>query len=254
MFNLFSDGYQKSLLLAALFVLPLAACALRPEATVAQTTVQAQMPERTLSVTGQGIQMIPTTLTQVTLGISVQAQTADAAQEQAAQKSDAVVTWLKSQQSVEKLETAGISLSPRYDYSNDRQTVIGYESSNTISFRVPTENAGAVMDEAVRVGASRIDGVSFVATDDAIAAARQRALESAVADGNEQADTVLAALGLSRKEVINISIGSVSAPPPSPVQASASQSSAKLRGELADTPVIGQEQTIDAQVTLSIRY
>lgn len=262
MFNIFSNErcekpqicYSKTLALAALFTLPIAAYVLRPAPTVAQPMVQAQQSERVLSVTGRGVNIIPTTLTQVSLGIVVEAKTAEAAQAEAAQKSTDVVEWLKSQQSVEKLATTGISLSPRYDYSNDRQTVIGYQSTNTISFRVPTELAGAVMDEAVRVGASRIDRVSFVAADEAIAVARQQALESAVADGNQQADTVLATLGLSRKEVINITIGSVSAPPPSPVEAAAFSSPTKLRGELADTPVIGQEQSINAQVTLHIRY
>ncbi|MGB3294035.1 MAG: SIMPL domain-containing protein [Phormidesmis sp.] len=237
----------RSIALATLLLAPVAGGTLLSKAVIAQPLHQ--MSERTLSVTGEGTRSIPTTLTQVRLGVMVDAPTAAAAQQQAAEQSTAVVEWVRSQ-NVEKLETTGISLSPRYDYTENRQVLRGYQATNTISFRAPTERAGAIIDEAVNVGATRIDGVSFVAEDDAISAARQQALASAVEDAQAQADTVLAALGLSRQEVVNVSIGALSAPPPSPVFAEARAVSA----DNASTPIIGQEQEITAQVTLYIRY
>lgn len=207
-----------------------------------------QQPERVLSVTGQGIQSIPTTLSEVNLGVAVQAATAQAAQQQAAQQSTAVVEWLRSQD-VDKLQTTGISLSPEYDYTNDRQVLRGYWATNSIRFRTPTEQAGALMDEAVNVGATQINGVSFLAEDEAINTARQQALTLAIQDAQQQADTVLSALGLSQQEIVTISIGSVSAPYP---EAAAGRLLAAAAA--ASTPVIGQEQNINAQVTLSIRY
>ncbi|MGB7249801.1 MAG: SIMPL domain-containing protein [Phormidesmis sp.] len=240
--------WGRSLALASLVLMPLTSyTVLRPTMAMSQS-IQQPLPERVLSVTGQGLQSIPTTLSQVSLGVMVEAPTAQVAQQQAAQKSTAVIEWLRSQ-NVEKLETTGISLSPRYDYIDDRQVLKGYQASNIVSFRTPTEQAGAIMDEAVNVGATRIDRVSFVAEDEAIAAARQQALESAVQDAQQQADTVLAALGLSRQEIVNISIGSVSAPPPVPFAAEA-----RLANQDVSTPVVGAEQTINAQVTLNIRY
>ncbi|MGC1527259.1 MAG: SIMPL domain-containing protein [Phormidesmis sp.] len=207
-----------------------------------------QQPERVLSVTGLGTQMIPTTLSQVSLGVVVQASTAEAAQQQAAQRQTAVIDQLRSQ-AVENLETTGISLNPRYDYSDNQQRLIGYEATNTISFRVPTGQAGTVIDGAISAGATQINGVSFIAEPAALNAARQQALEAAIADAQQQADTVLKALGLTRQEIIRIAIGSVSAPPPVPVQAEA-----RLAADSATTPVVGQSQTVDAQVTLEIRY
>ena len=237
----------RSVALASLFLAPVTAYALRPQTAIAQPMYQ--LPERTLSVTGEGDRSIPTTLTEVRLGVSVEAETAEAAQQEAAQRSTAVVEWVRSQ-NVEKLETTGISLSPRYDYTDNRQVLRGYQATNTISFRAPTEQAGAIIDEAVNVGATRIDGVSFVAEDEAISTARQQALEAAVEDAQAQADTVLSSLGLSRQEIVNISIGSLSAPPPRPVVMEARSAVAND----ASTPIVGQEQTITAQVTLTIRY
>lgn len=237
----------RSIALATLVLAPITSCALLPKAVIAQPMYP--LPERTLSVTGEGSRTIPTTLTQVNLGVTVEAETAEAAQQQAAEQSTAVIEWVRSQ-NVEKLETTGISLSPQYDYTENRQVLRGYQATNTISFRAPTEQAGAIIDEAVNVGATRIDGVSFVAEDEAISAARQQALESAVEDAQAQADTVLRTLGLSRQEVINISIGSLSAPPPRPVMSEPRA----LSADSANTPIVGQEQEITAQVTLYIRY
>lgn len=237
----------RSIAVASLLLAPVTGCTLLSQSAIAQS--MQLMPERTLSVIGEGVRAIPTTLTQVSLGVTVDAKTAEAAQQQAAEQSTAVIEWVRSQ-NVEKLETTGISLSPQYDYTDNRQVLRGYQATNTISFRAPTESAGAIIDEAVSVGATRIDGVSFVAEDEAIAVARQQALEAAVEDAQAQADTVLAALNLSRQEVVNIFIGSLSAPPPSPIIAEARSALAND----ASTPIVGQEQEITAQVTLYIRY
>lgn len=239
-----------ALALAVLTFVPVVGCAVRPRAAVAQVNGgPVHQSERVLSVTGVGTRSIPTTFTKVELGVNVEAKTAQAAQQQAAEQSTAVIEWLRSQDNVEKLETSGISLNPRYDYANNRQTLIGYQATNTVSFRVLTEAAGPVIDEAVNQGATQINGVSFVAEDDAIASARQQALESAVEDAQQQADTVLAALGLSRAEIVNISIGSVSAPAPRPAALES-----RVANDSASTIVLGQEQTINGQVTLYISY
>ncbi|MGC1309663.1 MAG: SIMPL domain-containing protein [Phormidesmis sp.] len=244
-----SRRWSRSLALASLAIAPLASCAMFPPSASAQAQPVYQQPERVLNVTGQGMQTIPTTLTQVSLGVMVEEDTAEEAQQAAARRSNAVVDFVRSQ-TVQKLETTGVSLSPRYDYSNDRQVIIGYQATNTISFRAATDVAGTVIDGAVKAGATNINGVSFVAADDAIAAARQTALTAAIEDAQQQSDTVLSALGLSAQEIVNITIGNVSAPPPRPVQYEARA----LADQVAPTPIVGQEQTISAQVTLQIRY
>ena len=102
-------------------------------------------------------------------------------------------------QPIQQLETTGIRLSPRYNYSNDQQQLIGYSGSNTVRFEVAVEQAGALLDEAVQAGATRIDTVQFRATDEAIATAQRAALRAATLDAQEQADVVLATLGLTRQ-------------------------------------------------------
>ncbi len=205
---------------------------------------------RTLTVTGQGQESVQTTKAQVSLGVDIQGTDAAAVQRQVAQRSAAVVELLRSR-NVEKLETTGVQLSPRYDYENGRADIIGYTGSNTVSFQMPTEAVGALLDEAVNAGANQIRGVSFIATDAALEAARQQALREAVNDAQAQANAVLGALNLGPQEIVSIQING--AAPPMPVPMPRQAQVAYAEADVA-TPIIGGEQTVQARVTLQIRY
>lgn len=203
---------------------------------------------RTLTVTGRGIEAIPTTQTQVRLGVEVQGKTAAQVQQEAARRSSAVVELLRSRQ-VEKLETTGITLNPNYSYENNQQRLTGYTATNTVIFRINTASAGTLLDDAVNAGATRIDGVSFIAAESAIESARKQALKEATQDAQAQANAVLSALNLKRGEILSIQVNGASAPPPVYRQFAARAAAAE-----ATTPVVGGEQQIEASVTLQISY
>ena len=203
---------------------------------------------RTITVTGEGIENIPTSQAIVRLGVEVQGKEAGKVQQETANRSDAVVKFLRSRQ-VEKLETTGISLQPNYDFSNNQRRLIGYIGANLISFQIDIAQAGSLIDEAVKVGATRIDGVSFTAGESAIAAAQRTALIKATEQAREQATIVLQALGLVPKETVSIQVGNTGNPVP------IARSEAVFRSaDAASSPVIGGEQTLRAAVTLEISY
>lgn len=206
---------------------------------------------RTLTVSGRGMESIPTTLSLVSLGVEIQGKTAQEVQEEAARRSAAVVALLKSR-NVEKLQTTGIRLNPVYSYTNNVQRITGYAASNIVSFRIATDKAGTLLDDAVKAGATQINGISFVATDEAIASAQKQALKEATQDAQAQAQAVFSSLGLNSKEVVSIQINGASAPPPSPVL----MRSEAFKANSADvsTPIIGGEQQVEASVTLQISY
>lgn len=205
---------------------------------------------RTLTVSGRGVESIPTTLTQVSLSVEVQGKTAELAQAEAARRSSDVVALLKSR-NVEKLQTTGIRLNPVYSYTDNVQRITGYTANNTVSFRIATDQAGTLLDEAVRVGATQINGVSFIASDQAIASAQQQALRQATQDAQQQANAVFSTLGFQAKEVVSIQVNGASAPPPPMLQRA---EVGKLANADASTPVIGGEQQVEASVTLQISY
>jgi uncharacterized protein len=232
-----------SILLTASFILL---------AGISPGNTQERKPARTLTASGRGIVTIPTTLSQIRLAIEVQAKTPNNAQQEAARRSTRVMNYLKTQQ-LEKLQTTGINLNPTYTYpSNGNPQVTGYTATNSISFRVTTDRAGAILDAAVKTGATRIDGVSFVASEQAISVAQIQALKQATQDAQRQADAVLESLNLKRKEIIGIKIDSTSNPAPIPVAAE------MMRSKIADaapaTPVVGGEQQVEAGITMDISY
>jgi uncharacterized protein YggE len=191
---------------------------------------------RTITVTGEGIENIATSQAIVRLGVEVQGKEAGKVQREVASRSDAVVKFLRSRQ-VEKLETTGISLQPNYDFSNNQRRLIGYIGANLISFQIDIAEAGSLIDEAVKVGATRIDG------------AQRTALIKATEQAREQATIVLQALGLLPKETVSIQVGNTGNPVP------IARSEAVFRSaDAASSPVIGGEQTLRAAVTLEISY
>ncbi|MDB9315507.1 SIMPL domain-containing protein [Spirulina sp. CS-785/01] len=205
---------------------------------------------RTLTVTGEGEEKIPTTLASVRLGVEVEGDDAQTVQEEVAQRSSNVVELLRNRQ-VEQLQTTGIQLRPNYRYNDGERQLQGYIGTNTVSCRLPTEQAGQVMDAAVEAGATRIDGISFTATDAAIANAQEEALRNATQAAREQAKVVLESLNLSSQEIITISINNATAPRPLPQRMA---QPALESQDASETPVVGGEQTVRASVTLQIRY
>lgn len=206
---------------------------------------------KTLTVTGQGTVRIPTTLTNVSLGVEIQGKTAAEVQKNVAQRTSSLVDFLRSRE-IERLETVGIRLQPNYQYDNNQRRLVGYIGTNTISFRITTEAVGGILDDAVKAGATRIDSVSFTATETAISQAQKEALKAATLDAQQQAEAVLSVLNFQSQEIVNISINGAT---PLQPQMRLPQQTVRITANAADTtPIIGGEQTIKATVTLQIRY
>ena len=218
------------------------------------TTLKPVMAEtqnlRSLIVTGQGVTRIATTLTQVQLGVEIQGRNAADVQQEVARRTAAIVDFLRSR-NVERLQTDGINLQPNYDYSNRERRLVRYIGNNTINFRLKTEAVGAVIDEAVNKGATRIDGVSFTATDEVVAVAQKDALRQATQDAQQQAEAVLKSLNFGAKDIVSIQINNALPPQPRLMKAEMMRAADAIP---FPTPVIGGEQEVRAFVTLEISY
>lgn len=219
-------------------------------ATIAPVAAQ-ETQLRVLTVTGEGSESIPATLARVQLGVTAQGEAAETVQQDIAQRSAAVIELLKSK-NVDRLQTTGIRLNPQYNYDGSRPRITGYSGSNIVSFQMPTEAVGTLLDDAIAAGANQISSVSFVATDGAIEAARDTALQGATADAQAQADVVLQSLNLSAQEIVGIQVNNATPPTPIPYAAQSRQLESAVAN--ASTPVEGGEQTVNARVTLQIRY
>ncbi|MEH2408873.1 SIMPL domain-containing protein [Nostoc sp.] len=200
-----------------------------------------------LKVTGQGEVTVPTTLTEVQLGIQVDGKTTTEVQEKTAQRSTAVVDVLQKL-GAQELQTTSIQLNPVY---NDSQILTGFTELNTLQFKLPTARAGAAIDTAIQAGANLIQNISFTASDQALQQARLQVLSEAVKDAQAQAQAVFSTLKLTPGKIIDININSADNPSPSPLLFNATNN-AFATGTI--TPLIGGTQTIEGSVSLDIAY
>ncbi len=237
-------GWLKQHSIAILCIILIFICLTFPQRAIASESLI-----RTLTVTGEGKEMIPTTLTQVEIGVEVQGKTASEVQQELAAKSQSVIDFLRSRK-VQQLKTTGISLQPNYNYDSKPRELIGYLGTNSLSFSLETAKIGNLLDEAVKVGASRIDRLNFTAPDGAIATAQKQALQAAVEDAQAQAQAVLNSLNYTSQDTIKIQINGANIPQPMPNF----EMAAMARDAQVNTPVVGGEQTVRASVTLTIQY
>ncbi|MGI0482930.1 SIMPL domain-containing protein [Geminocystis sp. CENA526] len=206
---------------------------------------------KTITVTGKGTQRIPATVANIQLGVEIEGKNASEIQEEVAKRTTSLVELLKSN-NVEKLQTTGIRLQPNYNYNNNQRQLTGYTATNLVSFQLPIDRVGSLLDNSVKVGATRIDNVSLTAEENAIAEAQKQALVFASRDAQQQAQAVLNALNLTAQEIITINVNGANVPIPIAREAMSDKLASPMA--MASTPVIGGEQEVTAFVTLQIRY
>lgn len=223
---------------------------LMPNGSVAYVNrvLRKSKPMGTLTVTGRGVENIQTTIAEVTLGVEIQGRTASEVQQSVRSRSSAVVALLQSR-NVEKLKTTGVNFNPTYGY--DKPELTGFMGTNLVSFRMSTEQVGILLDEVIVAGVTRIDSVNFIADDAATNEARQKALQKATHDAQNQASDILGTLNFTQREIVSIEVnaaGKLLFPDPVPraIRARA------RRDEII--PIIGGEQQVEATVTLQISY
>ncbi|MEE3719239.1 SIMPL domain-containing protein [Tumidithrix elongata RA019] len=233
---------QATTLLSTVFILA------TPIATfIPSVSAQEVKQSRVLTVTGQGERYVPTTTARVQVAVAVEGKTAEEVQAEIARKTNRVIATLKELQ-VDKLQTTGISLSPKYVYENNRQRQDGFTGQNSISFVTSIERSGATLDAIVAAGANRIDQISFLAPDEAVRVARNGALQDAVKDAQAQADAVLSSLNLKAQSIRTIQIGNAQSYTPQVFKQALSTADNNA------TSVVGGVQNVQASVTLEITY
>jgi uncharacterized protein YggE len=124
----------------------------------------------------------------ISVAVVTQAQSALAAQQENARRSEAMVRALKAAAGAgAEVGTSGYSLQPQYTYRENQQPLIrGYEARNTVTVTLgDLTKVGPVIDAATAAGANNIDNLSFTlrrdepARDEALAAATREALRKA---------------------------------------------------------------------------
>jgi uncharacterized protein len=130
------------------------------------------------------------------ISVVTQSTQAITAQQQNAEKSDAVATAIKSiAGSSAEIKTSDYTLQPQYDYRENRlPKIIGYDARNSVIVTMrDLKNVGALIDAASHAGANSIDSVSFILQQ--TSPARGQALADATQQAMNKARSIAQALG-----------------------------------------------------------
>jgi uncharacterized protein len=170
---------------------------LRPLAESASAAMQSDSRALTkVMVIGDSIISAQPDTAILTISVVTQAHIALDAQQQNANKTDAVVRALKTAAGAgAEIKTSGYSLQPQRVYKeNQPPTIVGYEARNSVTVTLADlTKVGAAIDAASQAGANDVSGISFTLRKDR--PAHDQALAEATREAMSKAQVIAGALG-----------------------------------------------------------
>ena len=202
-------------------------------------------PMARLTVTGEGKSSAQPDVAAISLGVSVQADTAAKAMEENATRQTSVIEKLKAEGiEARDIQTSGLSLSPVQNYSQDNKppVITGYMAQNMVSVRVrDLARLGSVLDTLVTAGANEINGISFTRED--TTEAEDAARTKAVAAARHKAEVMAEAAGMKLGRLIALSDENIARGPRPMMMAASADAKAGA------TPIEAGELGISAAVS-----
>ncbi|MGB3899083.1 MAG: SIMPL domain-containing protein [Mesorhizobium sp.] len=229
------------------YSLPLALAASLAFPAMASAADPAKTPR--IVVSGEGESALKPDIALLSLSVMREAKTARAALDANNDAMAAVIAAMKAAGIAERdLQTAGIQINPRYNYTNkpdgsQEAELVAYQVTNTLSVRVrDVDKTGDILDKAVTLGVNQGGGISF--TNENPSAALTEARKKAVADAIAKAKTLAEAAGASVGRVLEITDQTFS-PRPMPVSAKAFDAARSA------VPIENGENTYNVQVNVT---
>ena len=214
---------------------PFEARTMRPLAQSVSGTNQGVLIGLTkVSVTGDSIVQAQPDTAILTVSVVTQGRSALDAQQDNANRSDAVVKALKSAAGAgAEIKTSGYSLQPIRVYKEGQPpTITGYEARNTVTVTMSDlTRVGAVIDATAQAGSNDISGIAFTLRKDR--PARDQALAEATREALSKAQVVATALGGRVVRIVEVQEEGVQQPRP----IYADQFQMKSMSAAAPTPV-----------------
>jgi hypothetical protein len=204
----------------ALALISLQAYTLMANGTLSQTGIHTASgstdppSNSTISVTGTGLVNIQPDRAILTVGVTTQDSSAQAAAQQNAVTMNNVISALEAMGiNNSSIQTTSYDIQPQTTYDSGTSVITGYMVTNEIQVTIQATGAslgtlgakvGQAIDAATGQGANEVYGIQFTASNAAIQQATNQALQLAVQDASSQAKIVAAALGVTVTGAISV--------------------------------------------------
>ncbi len=159
-----------------------------------------------VSVSGLGEVTAKPDVALVNVGIITQKSTVEEAQTENNNKMNAIITELKGQYKIaeEDIKTSYYQINPRYDWTEGRQRIIGYEVSQSVEVKVRNfDNIGKIVSMAGEKGANSVSGPNFTIDDPEVYKAEAR--KEAIAQAKEKAKSLADEVGINLGRIVGFS-------------------------------------------------
>jgi hypothetical protein len=168
----------------------------------------------TFTIEGEGKVSAQPTLAEVDLGLYSEGRDVSTVQQTNAGKINTIIAALKQMGIADAdIQTTNYNISPKFDYSEGTQNVIGYTVSQNMEVKVRNlSNVGAVLSKAGELGANQVNDVRFTIDDPT--EMRQQARTKAIDDAKNKADELAKAMGVRIVKIVTFSESSTGTEPP----------------------------------------
>jgi len=166
-----------------------------------------------VSFTGEGeVKAVPDTA-KVEIGLVTEGKNSISVQNENTSKMNAVIKFFKEQGiKDEDIKTSNYNLSPKYEYSKGKSTLVGYIINQIVTVTVrDLSKVGKILDGSVLSGANQINSISmFVDKPEEL---RNKAREEAVKQAKEKASAASKIAGFRLGRVIGFNENTSGEPP-----------------------------------------
>lgn len=151
---------------------------------------------------------------QFSVGVMKTGATVTATQDEVNTAANKIVTELKKLGIDQKdIKTSDYSVNPNIDYNSGKQTTTGYTVSAMINVSLKdASKANKALDTATANGATTINGVSFVLSDEDKIKLEDMAREEAIRKAKEQAQKISQQAGIRLGRIVNVYVNPSSGP------------------------------------------
>lgn len=221
-----------------------------PQGAVAQTAAAESAQHGTmLSVSAEGTSEARPDLATLSLGVTTEGQTAQAALQENSRRMAALTQALRRAGVAERdIQTSNVSVYPQQQYREGQEPLItGYQANNTVTAKVRNiDNTGRVIDAAVAAGGNNINGVTFSHADPD--AQLDVARRDAIAEARRRAELYANALNMRVHRIVAVSEGGGYSPPmPYPM-------AARMDAVPASPPPPISPGEIETRVSVSVTF
>lgn len=210
---------------------------------------------QTITITGIGEVMSKPDISTINFTLRESSKTNDTQLLQAniSKSAEQVIQKLKAIGIEEKdIQTSNYSVNPKYNYSDGKSEVVGYEASESLNVKVRnTENVSKVLNILAEEKITEVYGPNFEVDD--IQKVKDQARDIAIKDAKGKANNLAKALEVKIKRIVSYSDDSASNPGyPTPYREAKFMSASSDTSAQANLPTGEEKVTVNVSLTFQI--